>query len=1116
MDYYLRIDPMVKLQKKAPEVAEFLRRKELLRNAMINPSPVVIQPPPPPGKFVSVLLRNGLGNRIFQILAALGYAEKYKKVCVICKALTTTGMKPHERNLDTMISSIFPSLFVVELIERYTNIVEQKQMNYTSLPSYGSSVVLQGYFQDEKYFPSAAYIPVIRTAYYPDTYFVHIRAGDYLDPGSFGLDLFNYHKKCFAQLSSIPNVTYIVFSNDNTYADNYMKQFGIQYTISNKLNPLEALIEMANCAGGICANSTFSWLGGFFQRAPRGQIFMPSVWLRGRDCSGIYPTWATVVDIGSASETLVQPRIQRQPRIQVQPTPMPMVAPVVEPEPVVVVTPVPVAQSTTKHLVSVYMGGVGIGNKIFMIFAGLAYAEKYDKEFVISRSINIGSSLTLHTQNLDTYLMKLFPNIRWIDSIRSSNNIYEEHEFIYNNLRYISGNITLHGYFQNEMYFPSYINIPDIRTSYYPDTFFLHIRAGDYLESEKYGFDLTQYYKNCLSSLNSNIKYIIFSNDNNYANNYIKQFNISYIISDKVNPLETLVEMANCAGGICANSSFSWLGAFFQGNKRGKIFMPSKWINNQDCNGIYPKWATIIDCNINNNISKNISCKIYDIFIRSGNIYIISTLITKNDPPVKVYVNNTMLIEYSINEWEPMRYFCGPVPAEENLIITVNNILYKQCNKNDIEEVIPVEKKHKLAFATLFKDDYPFLDTMIDHYRKQGVDYFYLYYNGSKLPENLPMGSDIMYKLWDIQPYLWKSSEWWHNAQTSFLAMFQQKYFKDNEWIILADLDELIINYSGCKITDVLNITNSQVVKARNHWAKLSNTKITYSSIHTEKIEKCIYRGSYKDWLGIHRPRNYTVSESNSLRMLHVINVLHPERENKVTAPYEQYILCKEPISVVYSLGIQCDTEIMLKKINLIKFSSIFGSMNMKSYTNIIRCFDTNFDILFNKENLVYSNCIPEFEEENKTHGFRTLNKEFDAITDYHSATIAHHDLSNKDAEEHFKRGIKRLEVIRDNKIPILFVNTSTSYEFNNSEQNIILIDSIRNYGFTNIKLLSIYRNVKETGVRLKYKDNYNYIYTMPCKDNNTDSLIIKEIINTHFDVNALLTIDDLKNKYEL
>ena len=352
MDKFKPINKMTMLSKKSPDIHNLLLgnlNKKIntigALNALNMVNPVNISnintAHLPPGNAVSVILRNGLGNRIFQILAALGYAEKYKKICVISRNLVSAGMKSHEKGLDGILAKIFPSLHIVDTISDYMHIREVKEMNYATLSEFKSNVVLQGYFQDEKYFPSKAHIPVIRTAYYKNTFFIHIRAGDYLDPGSFGIDLVEYHKKCIADIGS--GVKYIVFSNDNAYADKYMKQFRIKYTISEKIDPLEALIEMSNCAGGICANSTYSWLGGFFQGENRGKIYMPSVWLKGRDCRGIYPTWATVINVDTSpihrQEVLAQviSRLHAQmksPQLQipVDPEMQPQVNPEVKPE----------------------------------------------------------------------------------------------------------------------------------------------------------------------------------------------------------------------------------------------------------------------------------------------------------------------------------------------------------------------------------------------------------------------------------------------------------------------------------------------------------------------------------------------------------------------------------------------------------------------------------------------------------------------------------------------------------------------------------------------------------------------------------------------------------------
>jgi hypothetical protein len=246
-----------------------------------------------PGDYVSVRLIGGVGNRIFQILAGLGYSEKYQKTFVISRAHICDGMKSHENNLDDIISKIFPSIKFIDAVLHPTLIREYVPFKYSTLNNCPTNVLLTGYFQSEKYFPSSKLIPLIKTTYYVNTYFIHIRAGDYIGNAVFYQDLTIYYKHCINILG--PNTKYIVFSNDNEYASNYMRQFDIDCIISDKTDQSEILVEMANCEGGICANSSFSWMGAFFQDKAIGKRFMPSMWLNGVNCSEVYPTWATII-----------------------------------------------------------------------------------------------------------------------------------------------------------------------------------------------------------------------------------------------------------------------------------------------------------------------------------------------------------------------------------------------------------------------------------------------------------------------------------------------------------------------------------------------------------------------------------------------------------------------------------------------------------------------------------------------------------------------------------------------------------------------------------------------------------------------------------------------------
>jgi len=212
-------------------------------------------------------------------------------------------------------------------------------------------------------------------------------------------------------------------------------------------------------------------------------------------------------------------------------------------------------------------------------------------------------------------------------------------------------------------------------------------------------------------------------------------------------------------------------------------------------------------------------------------------------------------------------------------------------------------------------------------------------------------------------------------------------------------------------------------------------------------------------------------------------------------------------INVVYSIGSRCDTEKILKRLDLIKFSSIFGSMYIRYYNKLIKCFDSNFNILFDESNLIYSKDIATMSAENNHYGLRTLNKLLDDVNDFHSATIAHHDLSNTEHKNHFLRGINRLNYIRNQNIPILFVYIS-SWEYDNPEDNSYLVNSIIKSGFNNMKILSIYITNEVFEPQIVYTSEHMIVY----KINNMNDDIIKGIIQKHFNCENLLDINYFPN----
>jgi hypothetical protein len=158
-------------------------------------------------------------------------------------------------------------------------------------------------------------------------------------------------------------------------------------------------------------------------------------------------------------------------------------------------------------------------------------------------------------------------------------------------------------------------------------------------------------------------------------------------------------------------------------------------------------------------------------------------------------------------------------------------------------------------------------------------------------------------------------------------------------------------------------------------------------------------------------------------------------------------------------------------------------------------------------------------DDENKKYGFRTLNKFFDNVNDFHTATIAHHDLSNIEHREHFLRGLDRLNYIRNNNIPILSVNIATNdkttgyhMEFNNTEYDSCLVDSIIKSGFNNMKILSIYKTIDVSELELTHISEHMIIYKIPTYgyEDIRDDTIIEHIIKKHFNCDNLLEIDSI------
>ena len=227
----------------------------------------------------------------------------------------------------------------------------------------------------------------------------------------------------------------------------------------------------------------------------------------------------------------------------------------------------------------------GMGNQLFILAAGESFAHRCGYKFYLT---NEKTPFNPHSQT--NYYTTIFKN--WVPFIieRTPGSLIESP----NMGDILPNDVEIDGFFQDwrivEPIRKQFIERLSFNTniiSKYPDIserVFIHVRGGDYLTW--YGFvDLTNYYKKCLSMVNSKI--VVFTNDLDYASKVLNHPFDCVVENEE----DTLYLMSMCKGCICANSTFSWWGAYLNPNRQ--IFIPSKWTS--DISNYSFPGTTIVD-----------------------------------------------------------------------------------------------------------------------------------------------------------------------------------------------------------------------------------------------------------------------------------------------------------------------------------------------------------------------------------------------------------------------------------------------------------------------------------------------------------------------------------------
>jgi len=239
----------------------------------------------------------------------------------------------------------------------------------------------------------------------------------------------------------------------------------------------------------------------------------------------------------------------------------------------------------------------GLGNQLFQFSAGYTLAKKKNMYLILLYKKDYKTFMT-HNEAEDEFLKTIFNNFNYTyyENIDTSKlKIYKETRcFEYNdNIINEDAHYLLDGYFQNKNYIDNEIitvlNNHEICNKIlltYPllnNSFFIHIRIGDYKNTNLYDFDKNTYYTKAINYIlqtNENAHFFILSDDVKFVKQYDILKNINKTIITDMTTLDTFYFMSLCKnGGICANSTFSGWATKLNKNTNKIIICPKNWIN---------------------------------------------------------------------------------------------------------------------------------------------------------------------------------------------------------------------------------------------------------------------------------------------------------------------------------------------------------------------------------------------------------------------------------------------------------------------------------------------------------------------------------------------------------
>jgi hypothetical protein len=285
---------------------------------------------------LAVRLSDGLGNRLFQLAALLGYAERWG----LRPTLFPSQIHPCTHADSMKAHRLFPELSLTWDVSGWTSVGESAEdyalyKPFSKPTSDVEPILLKGFFQTEKYFPSQGiklsfesvlgehriselrkhYLHLCRMPHSGNReylqggdescWWIHLRLGDYMTLPHYDIGLSAYLETVLPRIPAGTRV--ILYSDSPGPALDLVQRIAPRLSVVSEsdllhgdLTPIETLYCMSFGSGGcVCTNSTFSWWGAYCSKAREAgaPIYFPGRWNKlPYATADVYPSWGIRVD----------------------------------------------------------------------------------------------------------------------------------------------------------------------------------------------------------------------------------------------------------------------------------------------------------------------------------------------------------------------------------------------------------------------------------------------------------------------------------------------------------------------------------------------------------------------------------------------------------------------------------------------------------------------------------------------------------------------------------------------------------------------------------------------------------------------------------------------------